>query len=148
MCVKSCSECKVARKHVLLLREIVTNTGNKKYYPYLVYPYVSLIASLRSLFMRPNFYNNSESWRKGFVADNELLSDVYEGNIWNDFRQYEGIDFFNVKSSFGFILNIDWFQPFKHRVYSIGVLSHNEPSSQYSFKKGEHHHNWSTTRTI
>ena len=53
MCVKFCSECEVARKHVSLLREIVTNKGNKKYYPYLVYPYVSLIACSQSLFVCP-----------------------------------------------------------------------------------------------
>ena len=29
------------------------------------------------MFMRPNFYNNCESWCKGFAADNELLSAVY-----------------------------------------------------------------------
>ena len=122
MSIKSCTECGVARKHIPLLREIVTSKGSKKYYPYLVYPYVSLISSLQSLFLRPNFYNNCELWRKSYATDNESLSDVYEGLIWREFQQFDGKDFLNAKYSLGFILNIDWFQPFKHRVYSIGVI--------------------------
>ena len=78
--------------------------------------------SLQSLFLRPNFYNNCELWRKCYATDNESLSEVYEGLIWREFQQFDGKDFFNAKYSLGFILNIDWFQPFKHRVYSIGVI--------------------------
>ena len=30
--------------------------------------------------------------------------------------------FFSRKGNFGLILNVDWFQPFKHRTYSVGVI--------------------------
>lgn len=124
MLIKSCKECLSSRKRVdvPLLKEVVTSTGNRKYYPYLVYPYSSLVSSLRFLFSRPGFYHNCEKWRKDFKSDSSLLSDVYDGKVWKDFLQFEGRSFLEAPNSIAFMLNIDWFQPFKHIIYSIGVI--------------------------
>ena len=121
--IKSCNECEIVRKHVPLLKEIVTSKGNKKYYPHLVYPYVSLVSSLQALFLRPKFYYNCEVCQQNTYPGNDgLLSDLYDGKLWNDFLQCKGKDFLRSKNSLGLMLNIDWFQPFKHRVYAIGVI--------------------------
>ena len=98
--------------------------GNKRYYPHFVYPYVSLISSLQSLFSRPKFYSHCEEWRQSFRHDNYGLHfpDVYDGTIWTDFLQVEGRAFLRCKNSIVFMLNIDWFQPFKHSIYSVGVI--------------------------
>ncbi len=104
------------------LKEVITSTGSRKYYPNLVYPYSSLVWSLQSLLSRPGFYRYCELWRQDFVQDSSLLSDVYDGRLWKDFLQFEGRSFLEAKNSVAFMLNIDWFQPFKHRVYSIGII--------------------------
>ena len=50
------------------------------------------------------------------------MSDVYDGKLWKDFLQFQGTSFLEAKNSIAFMLNIDWFQPFKHHTYSIGVV--------------------------
>lgn len=35
---------------------------------------------------------------------------------------FEGHSFLSEKNSLALMLSIDWFQPFKHRVYSVGVM--------------------------
>ena len=30
--------------------------------------------------------------------------------------------FFSSPNNFGLLLNIDWYQPFKHTIYSVGVM--------------------------
>ena len=120
--VKSCPQCQRESKIVPLLKQVVTGTGNKKYYPYLVYPYVSLISSLQCLLLRPDFYNHCEEWRQRPKESQLSLSDVYDGKLWEEFMQVDSRAFLMAKNSIAFMLNIDWFQPYKHRVYSIGVI--------------------------
>ena len=50
------------------------------------------------------------------------LSAIYDGQIWSDFIQYEGVPFLASPHSYALILNLDWFQPYKHLTYSVGVL--------------------------
>ena len=46
----------------------------------------------------------------------------FDGKIWSDFGIINGEPFLASSRSLGVILNIDWFQRFKHRQYFIGVL--------------------------
>ena len=117
--IKACTECK---KQTPLLKEIITNNGNKKYYPYLVYPYASLISSLQCLLSRRGFYQQCQHWYQT-SSDCSMLSDVYDGEIWRQFfPSQEKEPVLDKNNGICFMLNIDWFQPFKHRIYSIGVL--------------------------
>ena len=120
--IKLCNECLNSRKHlrVPLLKQVITRKGNKKFYPFLAYPYASLIESLKFLFKRRGFYQQCEQWRNEMPQD--LLCDVYDGKIWKSFLNYKGQSFLAEKNSIAFMLNIDWFQPYKHRVYSVGVI--------------------------
>lgn len=125
--IRICSECEKVKKRIPLLRQIITGNDNIKYYPYVVYPYISLVDSLKSLLSRPGFYSQCEQWRLTYDFMNEssstsVLSDFYDGKIWRDFLCFEGKQFLAMKNSLAFMLNIDWFQPFKHRVYSVGVI--------------------------
>ena len=122
VCIKTCSQCKKSRKHVPLLKAVITSSGCKKYYPFLVFPSACLISSLQSLLARPGFYASCEEWRNGFVLNCSSLSDIYGGRVWSEFLQFEGQPFLSAPNSIAFMLNIDWFQPYKHRVYSIGVI--------------------------
>ena len=36
--------------------------------------------------------------------------------------EYDGFPFLSVPYNFGFILNIDWFQPYVHTQYSLGAI--------------------------
>ena len=121
--VKSCGVCeRDARRNVPLLREIVTSSGSTKYYPISVFPSAYLVSSLQSLLSRPGFFEHCKEWHHEFVHNCSPLTDVYCGQVWNDFLSHKGEPFLSVPSNIAFMLNIDWFQPFKHRVYSIGVI--------------------------
>ena len=120
--IEPCHHCLLKNKLIPFLKEVVTNTGNKKYYPLLVYSSVSLISSLQSLLSRPGFYNQCEIWHQNFERSCSSLLDVYCGKLWKDFLIFEGKPFLDETNSLAFMLNIDWFQPYKHRTYSLGVI--------------------------
>ena len=50
--------------------------------------------------------------------------------VWKKFLNYNGRPFLSEDCSYAFIINIDWFQPYKHLTYSVGVdlSSCNQPS--------------------
>ena len=62
--IKMCLQCQSERKNVPLLKEVISRAGNKKLYPCLVYPYMSLVSSLKCLLSRPKFYDLCEEWRE------------------------------------------------------------------------------------
>ena len=116
-----CLEC-LPKKQVHLLKKIVTSSGSLKYYPHLVYPYVSIVSQLQTLIKRPGFLEYCESWRTKFSLSPSLLTDTYDGNIWRELMTPDKIAFFSQKDCIGLMMNIDWFQPFKHREYSVSVV--------------------------
>ena len=52
------------------------------------------------------------------------MSDVYDGRVWKQFSDpVNGYNFFNTERNYGLMLNVDWFQPFKHvSSFSIGAI--------------------------
>ena len=57
-----------------------------------------------------------EHWRKR-QTNSEYLGDVYDGCLWSEYGS-----FLAAPNSLLTCLNLDWFQPFKHISYSVGVL--------------------------
>ena len=51
-----------------------------------------------------------------------MLSDIYDGLVWKEFLNYQGQPFLSQPHNLALMLNCDWFQPFKHTQYSVGVL--------------------------
>ena len=51
-----------------------------------------------------------------------MYTDIYDGMIWEKFQSIHGEPFLEAPNYLGLILNIDWFNPFKHVQYSVGVL--------------------------
>ena len=51
-----------------------------------------------------------------------MLANVYDGKIWKDFLEYDSRPFLAEPYTYGLILNLDWFQPYKHLTYSVGVI--------------------------
>lgn len=85
--------------------------------PIKTYCYKPLTDSIVNLISKPDIADACE-WKKRYVA-NDFYFDVYDGNIW---KEFESNGFFSSNHSYGLILNIDWFQPFDHSLYSIGVI--------------------------
>lgn len=50
------------------------------------------------------------------------LSDIYDGQVWKDFHVYKGQPFLSEPHNLAVMLNCDWFQPFAHSRYTVGVI--------------------------
>ena len=106
-----------------LAKKIFLKDGRAKFYALKTYCFKSIIGSLESLLKRPGLEEDCEKWRRRAISE-ELYADVYDGNIWKDFRNWQGRkQFLNMPLSFGLMMNVDWFRPFKHRNdFSVGVM--------------------------
>ena len=51
-----------------------------------------------------------------------MMHDDYDGTVWRNFVDSDDQQFFSSPNNFGLLLNIDWYQPFKHTIYSVGVM--------------------------
>ena len=94
-----------------------------KFVPHKVYVYYSIIDSLQRLASNLDFCKKCEEWRKwkGEVP-NGCLTDVFDGRLWREWMKYDGVSFLEVPGNLLLMLNIDWFQPFDHTPYSVGVI--------------------------
>jgi len=104
-----------------LLKEVLLKNGKRRLYPFKVYCYNSIIKTLKSFISRPRFIRNCEMWRNRNVP-NGFLADVFDGKVWQDFMYVEGQPFLALPQNYTFMLNVDWFQPFKHSLYSVGAI--------------------------
>ncbi len=96
-----------------------------KFYPLHYYCYNSIINTLETLVKKPGFVGKCEQWRSNGTkaTHDDVLTDVYHGQLWKDFQKFNGEDFLNAQRNYGLMLNFDYFQPMKHRNdYSVGVL--------------------------
>ena len=109
---KSCGE--------QLMKLVKTPNQKTLFYPRLVYCYKSVIESLQELLLRPHFVNKCELWRER-KHDAGMYNDIHDGKVWEDFSEYKGKPFLSLPFNFGFSLNIDWFQPFKHTKHAEGA---------------------------
>ncbi len=89
-----------------------------------IFPYQSLIQKLAELLIQENFEKLLETCFFNNFSDN-ILSDIYDGKVWKEFQDTDGQKFFvknTLEGRLGFGLNIDWFQPYKHCIYSVGAI--------------------------
>ncbi len=90
--------------------------------PRKVFPYRSIIKSLTLLLSKPGYVDLCEQWRQRSTSD-DLLGDVYDGNVWKSFMSEEYDNFLTVPHSYLLTLNVDWFKPFvRGTTYSTGAL--------------------------
>ena len=81
-----------------------------------------MIDTLETFLKRPNFEQACEQWRNR-QTDEQWYGDVYDGKLWKSFDQRNQREFFSLPQSSGLMVNVDWFQPFKHRKdISVGVI--------------------------
>lgn len=92
-------------------------------YPYKVYCYAGFQNMLQRLLLRPGFVEACEEWRsrEKQQGDNSI-SDIYDANIWKDFQYIDGQPMLAHPYVYAIMLNVDWFQPFKHTQASVGAI--------------------------
>ena len=105
-----------------LFREIILTNGSKKYYPVKTFCWKSIRETLQAFLNRKGFQKSCEAWRNRTLIPG-TLRDVYDGRVWKSFQNLESVGpFLQLPRRFGLMLNVDWFQPFKHSPYSVGVI--------------------------
>ena len=103
-----------------LMKKVLSLDGKKSYlYPKKVYCYRTIKGALEQMLTRPGF---KELLLHDKCVSTGCLSDIYDANLWNDFKSEDGTLFFSDKRNLGFMLNVDWFQPYKNTEYSLGVI--------------------------
>lgn len=104
-----------------LMKTVKTFSGTSYLYPRQLYCYKSLIKCIENKLSTPDFVEQCELWRTRHAVENRY-EDVFDGQIWKEFLNPEGIPFLSVPYNFALCLNVDWFQPFKHSQYSCGAV--------------------------
>ena len=105
-----------------LVNKVILKNGITRFYPLKVYCWKSIIDQLESILERTGIPELCEEWRTRLV-DEDILADVYDGEVWKNFKWRDESSFFNSERRYGLMLNVDWFQPFKRRSdYSVGVI--------------------------
>src|SRR6185437_13284036 len=82
--------------------------------PELVYPMVSIRQQFYNMFQQPEFEKSLRHWSNRPIIDN-VLSDIYDGQIWRSLKTEQGDNFFRpdkADTNFGLMVNLDWFQPY------------------------------------
>ena len=102
-----------------LLKELKLASGGIKLVPYKAFCYRSVIQTLSERFITPRFTDLINSWHD-HKSSADMFTDIYDGKLWKDCQittgGYEG------SIMIGFMLNVDWFNPFKHGNYSMGAI--------------------------
>ena len=104
-----------------LLRKATSSSGKEYVNPICSYCYKSVVQSLEGLVKRPGFGEKCEEWRKWKIPEG-VLGDVYNGQVWQDYQYVDREPFLAEPNNLALMLNVDWFQPFKHAPYSVGAV--------------------------
>lgn len=106
--------------NTLLLKTVHLQSGMTKLIPYKTYCYNSLQASLQKLLLYPGFVELCEQWRTH--NEQSSLTDIFDGKIWKDFQYIGGQPYLASPYVYACMINIDWFQPYKHTTASVGAI--------------------------
>ena len=102
-----------------MLMNTVKKIGNKiDFRARKIYCYYRLKAALNHLLTRPALLSMCNSW-KDRLMEGDILGDFIDGKVWHEEMEKFADSPFNIM---GFLINIDWFQPFKDISYSVGVI--------------------------
>lgn len=88
--------------------------------PRKIYYYFGIKRALPILLSRPGFLNTCNAWHHN-KKPREFLADITDGKVWKEVVSSLSCGT-NPTNILGFLLNVDWFQPYKHVAYSVGVI--------------------------
>ena len=104
-----------------LLKKVRGKNGNTFWYPRKVYTYQSITKTLNNFFQKETFTEHCEKWRNSAPTNGDM-HDIYDGKVWKEFYIYKGKPFLKEPNNLALILNVDWFNPYKHAPGSIGAI--------------------------
>lgn len=102
-----------------LVKEVHMANGKIRIYPLKTFCYNSIIEALKVMIQREKFLEKCNNW-KSRVSPPGIMTDVYDGKIWKSLFGDEGP--FSGPNHLAFLINVDWFQPYKRRSTSIGAI--------------------------
>ena len=97
-----------------LLKEIKLTSGAKKLVAIKTYCYRSIQEELSERLAKPGFMALINSWRN-YSSVEGMFTDICDGRAWKELQSTED-------NMIGFMLNVDWFNPYKHGCYSMGAI--------------------------
>ena len=100
-----------------LLKCARTASGRKLYPPIKVFCYQSIVMALRCFIQQPGMLTLLDHWKNRRVPCG-LLCDIYDGSVWRSCVSHHVTNSLTL----AFLINIDWFQPYKHIAYSVGAI--------------------------
>ena len=100
-----------------LVRPINLSSGSKRLYALHCYVSKSLNSSIQRILLRKSVHIKLDAWRKRSIPEG-YYADVYDGKVWKSFMS----SLFKDKRSLALMINVDWFQPFKHCTDSLGAI--------------------------
>ena len=104
-----------------LLKEVSLKSGQTKLYPFKVYCCNSVTKNLKYFLQRPGFALKCELWKSRDILEG-YLADIFVERISKEWQHASGKPFLAAPRNYAFMLKVDWFQPFKHSLYSVGAL--------------------------
>ena len=85
-----------------------------------VYYYYGIKHALENLTARPKFLELCNQWIYNKNKDNFIL-DITDGKVWLSIISLLSPSQIPI-NILGILMNVDWFQPFKHVSYSVGII--------------------------
>ncbi|XP_062513401.1 uncharacterized protein LOC134189178 [Corticium candelabrum] len=104
-----------------LLDTIILKDRTKRFVPKKIYAYNSISNTLKKYLLRPQFEELCESWRHRNVPQG-YYADLYDGRVWSQFQVVDGHPFLSTPRNYAFMMNVDWFRPYKHTPSTIGAI--------------------------
>ena len=105
----------------ILMKKVKYKMHKFCFKPIQTYCYLGIRAGITLLLNRPNFWENCNEWRRR-TTPTDTYVDIFDGQVWKDFQEYQGKAFLKELYNLALMLNVDWFQPFDHTSYSLGVV--------------------------
>ena len=97
--------------------------GNKfNLVPRKVYVYRSILQTLKDMAKREGFLTKCDHWRSRKEGMENVIGDVYDGQLWNDLQTIDCRPFLAIPNNLCFSLKIDWFNPYEQTPYSVGAI--------------------------
>ena len=80
-----------------------------------------MIQSIEQFVQQPEILTLFNQWKNRSIPTG-VMADVYDGAVWKSFLTVDGKQFLSSRYSLGLLINVDWFQPYKHVQYSVGAI--------------------------
>ena len=91
---------------------------------------LSLLSSVRALLQKDGLQQSLQHWWHRSISD-RVLGDVYDGRVWKKFLNVGGQPFLADANNLALMLNVDWFNTYKHSPYSVGAIYLVVPRSEW-----------------